>query len=173
MHDQIIVAVFPSRRVLMKALDHLLEEVALDVQQAAVVAKSKTGQILVLTDDLGGEEGGFLGGVAGGMVGAVSMAVFGALALHSFSLLPVLVVGGLLGGGIGWLVGLLVARTFRFGMAKPYVNAIADKLQSGHSALMLRVEDAAALLPRLQDELTPYRAELVAQLREVQSNMTP
>jgi uncharacterized membrane protein len=150
-----------------------LEEFAVDVQQAAVVAKSKTGRILVLTDDLGGEEGGFLGGAAGGMVGAVGMAIFGALTLPGANLLLVLLLGALLGGSIGWLVGQIAARIFRFGFAKPYVNTIADKLQTGHSAIMLRVEDATALLPRLQDELKPYRAELVERLRELQSNITP
>jgi uncharacterized membrane protein len=173
MHDQIIVAVFPSRRVLLKALDHLLEEVGIDVQQAAVVAKSSTGKILVLNDDLGGTEGGWIGGAVGSVGGAVGVATLGALTLPGLDPLLVVLSSAALGGGVGWLVGQITARAFNVGFAGRYANAIADKLQTGHAALMLHVEDAAALLPRLQAELKPYRAELVEQLREYQSNITP
>lgn len=171
MHDQIIVAVFPSQRILTVALDHLLEEMALDVQQAAVVIKSKTGKIRVLSDDLSGEEGGLVGGIGGSVIGALATSVLGAVLLPGMNLFAVLALGALLGGLVGWIVGQIVSRMVNFSFARPYVNLIADKLQGGNSALMLHVEDAAALLPRLQDELAPYRAQLVAHLREVQANI--
>jgi uncharacterized membrane protein len=171
MQDQIIVAVFPSQRILAKAMDHLLEELAIDVQQAAIVVKSTTGEILVLNDDLGVGEGGMVGSIMGSVIGAVGIATVGALALQGVNLVMVLSFSALFGAGIGWVVGSLVARTFKFGFANPYIDQISDKLQSGHIALMLRVEDAATLLPKLEDELKPYRAELVARLREIQTNI--
>lgn len=171
-HDQIIVAVFPSRRILKKALDHLLEDVAIEVQEAAVVVKSKTGKILVLNDGLGANDWGLVSGIVGTLVGAIAIAGLGVFAVPAGNLFTVLAFGAVLGGIIGWITGQLVARVFSFGFAKPYAGDIADKLQSGHTALMLRVEDAAELLPKLKDELKPYRAELVTRLRELQTTIT-
>ncbi len=169
MQEQIIIVIFPSRRILVKALDHLLE-VAVDIRQAAVIAKSQTGKILVLNDDLSGDDGGLVGGIAGAVIGALAVAGAGLVVIPG-NLLTVLAVGALIGGVVGGLVGRLIASTMRFGFARPYVNAIADRLQTGNSALMLRVEDAATLLPKLKNELEPYRAELIEQLRELQSTI--
>ena len=169
MQEQIIIVIFPSRRILVKALDHLLD-VAVDIRQAAVVAKSQTGKILVVNDDLSGADGGLVGGMAGAVVGAIAVAGAGWVVIAG-NLALVLAVGAVMGGVVGGLVGRLIASTIRFGFARPYVNTIADRLQIGHSALMLRVEDATALLPRLKDELKPYRAEIIEQLRELQSTI--
>lgn len=163
MQEQIIVVIFPSRRILVKALDHLLD-VAVDVRQAAVIAKSQTGKVFVVNDDLSGADGGLVGGIAGAVIGAVAVAGAGWIVITG-NVALVLAVGAVIGGIIGGIVGRLIASTVRFGFARPYVNAIADRLQTGHSALMLRVEDAATLLPRLKDELAPYRGEIVEQLR--------
>ncbi len=169
MQDQIIVAVFPSRRILAKALDHLLDEVTVEVMQAAVVVKSKTGRVLVLNDDLSGDEGGLLGGATGAVVGAIGTTVLGIV--MGWQWLVVLALGAVLGGVVGWLIGQLIARTVNLSFARPYANTIADGLQSGHTALMLHVDDAAELLPKLKDEFKPYRAEIVERLRELQANL--
>jgi len=165
MQDQIIVVVFPSRRILAKALDHLLDEVAVEVTQAAVVVKSKTGRVRVLSDALGGGEGGLIGAAAGILVGAAGTLVFGVAGWLW------LAVGAVLGSLVGWLIGQVVTHLVDFSFAKPYTKGVADELQSGHSALMLHVEDAAELLPKLKDELKPYRAEIVERLRELQANL--
>ncbi|MEM6526807.1 MAG: hypothetical protein AAF653_00855 [Chloroflexota bacterium] len=171
MHDQIIVAVFPSRTILSKALDYLAEEMMLEIQQAAIVVKDATGEVLVLNDDIGADEGGLVGSVVGSVSGAVGIATLGALALPGLPLVAVLGTGALAGAGIGWVVGQAAASTFDFGFDNIDVDAISDRLQEGHTALMLRVEDAAALLPKLEAELKPYRAQVVARLRELQTTI--
>ncbi|MEL6148817.1 MAG: hypothetical protein AAFV33_20545 [Chloroflexota bacterium] len=171
MHDQIIVAVFPSRTILAKALDYLTEEMVVDIQQAAIVVKDATGEVLVLNDDIGADEGGLVGSVMGSVAGAAGIAALGALALPGLPLVAVLCTGALAGAGIGWVVGQATASTLDLGFDNIDVDAISEKLQEGHTALMLRVEDAAALLPKLEAELKPYRAELVARMRELQSSI--
>lgn len=171
MQDQIIVAVFPSRQILLKALDHLLEDVALDIRKAAVVVKSATGDILVLNDDLGGEDGAIIGGLVGAVTMSLGLGTLGMLALPGSNSLIALSFSAIIGGIIGWLVGQFVSNTFQFGFDRSYVDAIAGKLQEGTTALMIRVEDRADLLPKLQAELEPYKVLLVEQLRELQSSV--
>lgn len=165
MQDQIIVAVFPSQSVLSKALDQLLEDTASDIRQAAVIAKSKTGEILFLDDTLSQEEGGFIGGLVGGAVGSAGLASLGALTLPMFNAVVVFVVAVALGGLVGWFVGQLVARAYRSSFGTDVVDALSGKLQAGRPALVLHAKDAARLLPRLRDELK--QAEIVTRLREM------
>lgn len=167
MQEQIIVAVFPSRQILAKAIDNVVSGIAADVQKAAVVARSKTGKILVVHDDLGHEEGGLFGAIAGSVVSAIAAAALGAFTLPGLNLIPVLSVGLVLGAVIGWIVGGVFARFVRFGLPRRTVEVVAATLQEGKPALLLRVKDAKAILPRLKTELEPYRVELVEQLRDV------
>lgn len=164
MQDQIIVAVFPSRSVLLSALDYLLEEAASDIRRAAVVARSKTGEILVLDDTLDADDGGALGGVigAGGM--AAGLAGLGAWMLPTPNLLWVIGLGLLLGAGVGWFVGRLAARHIHipFALARDVVDKLSVTLHEGKPALVLYVKDAARLLPRLRDNLK--QAEIVEPL---------
>jgi len=164
MKDPIIVAVFPSRSVLLTALDYLMEEAASDIQKAAVIAKSKTGEILVLDDALGAEGGGVVGGLVGALVMAVGFAALGVWTLPALNLLLVLGLGLLSGGLVGWIVGSFVGRTVNFGFARTTIDALATRLQEGKPALMLRARDAARLLPRLKEHLK--EAELIEALTD-------
>ncbi len=161
MQDQIIVAVFPSRRVLLSALDYILEEAAAEVRRAAVVARSKTGEILVLDDSLDAEDGGTLGGLVGAGIMAVGLASLGAFVLPAFNLFLVIGLGLLVGAAVGWFVGQLAARYIHipFALARDVVDKLALTLQDGKPALVLHVKDAAKLLPHLQANLK--QAELV------------
>lgn len=169
MQDQIIVAVFPSRRVLLSALDYILEEAASDIRRAAVIARSKTGEILVLDDTLDAEDGGVLGGLVGAAVMAVGLAGLGAWVLPAWNLLWVIALGLLLGAAVGWFVGQLAARYIRvpFALARDVVDKLSVTLQDGKPALVLHVKDAARLLPRLRDNLK--QAELVEMLPALQN----
>lgn len=167
MQDHIIVAVFPSQRGLLKALDHLLEEAVIDVRKAAVVIKSKTGEIMVLDDDLSSEDGGLLGSIFGAAIASIGLGLIGLWTIPGVNPLLVLLSAFLLGAFPGGLVGQFVSRTVRFSFERPYIDKIADKLQHGTSALMLRVEDASTLLPRLQVELQPYQAVIVDHLQGI------
>ena len=51
MADELIVAIFPSRKMLTKALDHLVEIKDLNIQHAAIVAKANNGEVVVLNED--------------------------------------------------------------------------------------------------------------------------
>lgn len=163
LHDQIIVAVFPSRRVLIKALDFIQEEHLIDVEQAAVIAKAASGRVHVLEDNLGGAEGGLIGAIVGAGLMSVGTATM-------ISALPLLPVSALTGALVGWMVGNLTTHTFKTGgFARQYADTLADHLQAGHPALLIRTADPNVLLPRLQEALKPYRAEAVERLREIQS----
>ncbi len=169
MQDQIIVAVFPSRQVLLSALDYILEEAAEDIRRAAVVARSKTGEILVLDDTLDAEDGGALGGVLGAGIMAVGLAALGAWVLPAWNLLWVIGLGLLLGAAVGWFVGQLAARYIHvpFSLARDVVDKLSVTLQDGKPALVLHVKDAAQLLPRLRDNLK--QAELVETMLNLRS----
>ena len=166
MKDQIIVAVFRSRNGLVKAMDHLLDEVKIDVQKAAVITKTQTGEVRVLNDDLGSDEGNLVGTIIGAVLAGIGLAALGAWTLPGLNLYLVLGVGSILGGILGGLVGRFSTEIFRFGFDQPYVDVISNKLQEGTTALLIRVEDAAELLPRLQDELAPFQAILVQDMLE-------
>jgi hypothetical protein len=165
MQEQIIVAVFPSQTVLMKALDYLLEEAAGDVRRAAVVAKSRTGEILILDDSLGEGEGGIIGGVVGAGLMSLGFAALGAMALPAMNALLVTGMGVVIGGLIGWFIGQVVARYTRFGFARNTIDTLATHLKDGHPALMLQARDVQQLLPRLRDNL--QQAELIDTLLNV------
>jgi hypothetical protein len=81
MPTEFIVAVFPSRGILTRALDHLTQMDALPIVHAAIVAKARDGEIVVLGDELTADEGGVAGGTLGAAVTAFGVAQLGALAL--------------------------------------------------------------------------------------------
>ena len=60
MNGDPIVAVFPSRVILTKALDRIMELEYLDVRHAAIIAKARDGEIVILDDDISPNEGVFI-----------------------------------------------------------------------------------------------------------------
>ncbi|NDJ59850.1 MAG: hypothetical protein GYB67_01925 [Chloroflexi bacterium] len=163
-----IIAVFPSRSTLSKALDHLMEQVDLDIQRAAVVAKAVTGEVVFLGDDIGPDEGGIAGGTLGAVVSMLGLAQLGALALPGIGPVIALGAGALIGGLAGGLTGRWAAHVVGEVIHNgEYIELLAQRLQAGHPALIVEVKDIKAALPRLREELMPYRVELVAQLGAV------
>jgi uncharacterized membrane protein len=165
MADELIVAIFPSRRMLTKALDHLVEIKELEIRHAAIIAKARNGEVVVLNDELGPDEGGITGGTLGAAIAALGMVQFGALAIPGVGAIIALGAGALVGGLLGRMTGRFAANLLDNGYRKEEIETISARLQSGHPALVLEVRDALKTLPRVREELVSYRAEVVEQFK--------
>lgn len=166
MPEHTIVAVFPSRVILTKALDRVMELDYLHIRSAAIVAKAHSGEVVILDDDISANEGGIAGGTLGAAVAALGLVQMGALLLPGVG--PIIALGtGLLAGGlVGSVTGRFVANLMDFDYKNYQVRTLAAELQSGHPALVLELENALDVLPMLRKDLQPYRAELVEELHE-------
>ena len=165
MVDEFIVAVFPSRKMLTKALDHLIEITDLEIRHAAIVAKARNGEVVVLDDDLGPDEGGITGGTLGAAIAALGMVQFGALAIPGIGAIIAVGAGALVGGLLGRMTGRFAANLLESGFRSEEVELLSARLQSGHPALVLEVANPAAALPNIRLALSSYRVELVEQMR--------
>lgn len=165
MADDFIIAVFPSRVLLTKALDHLMELREFDIHHAAIVAKAQSGEVIILDDDIGPDEGGIAGGTFGAVMGALGLAQLGALALPGIGPLITLGAGALVGGVIGQITGRIAAHLIDSSLRSEQVAALTDRLEAGHPALVLEVKNPQSALPRLRDTLASFRAELVERVR--------
>lgn len=161
-----IVAVFPSRVILTKALDHIMELNYLNIRHAAIIAKAKDGEIVILDDDISPNEGAIAGSTLGAAMTAFGLVQLGALTLPGIG--PIIALGtGLVAGVlVGGVTGRVAASLIDFDYKSLQVRTLAAELKAGHPALVLDVEDSADILPRLREELRPYRAELVESLHE-------
>jgi uncharacterized membrane protein len=164
MSSEIIVAVFPSRAVLTRALDRVIKLGYIDIQRAAIVAKAASGETLVLDDDVSPDQGGRAGGTLGAAMTLLGLAQLGALALPGVGPIVALGAGALIGGLVGRAAGRFAAHFVDFGFEPEQIEVLADHLQEGHPALILDVKDSAVVLPRLRQDLAPYSAELVEPL---------
>lgn len=161
-----IVAVFPSRVILTKALDRIMELDYLNIRSAAIVAKAHSGEVVILDDDISANEGGIAGGTLGAAVAAFGLAQMGALLLPGVGPIIALGIGALSGGLVGGITGRMVANFMDFDYKNYQVKTLATELQAGHPALVLEIENSLEVLPLLRDDLKPYRAELVEELHE-------
>ena len=162
----ILVAVFPSRTVLTRALDHLTHTAEIELKRAAIVAKAKTGEIVILDDDLSPTEGAWVGGVVGGILAALGMLQVGFGDLELLPSILVLVIAGLVGTVIGLLVGRFVAKQMDMGIQNDQLEKLARVLEVGHPALVLETDDISNILPQLRRELSEYQAELIETLQQ-------
>ena len=163
MADDLIVAVFPSRKMLTRALDHLVEIKDLEIQRSAIVAKARNGEVVVLNDEVGADEAGITGGTLGAAIAALGMVQFGALAIPGIGAIIAVGAGALVGGLLGRVTGRFAANLIESGFRSEQVESLAAKIQSGHPALVLEVKDSLKALPRIRQELEAYRVELVEQ----------
>lgn len=174
MSSGIIVAVFPSREVLARALEHLHNLDEMPLKRAAVIAKAATGKTLILDDDLSAREGGLVGGAIGALLAALGTAQLGAFDLPGWQALLALLIAALLGGVAGFFVGRLLARFFDMGFRNELVEALAQNLKEGHPALVLELAgDLENLLARLRRELHGYRAEWIEPLHIAMRKQPP
>lgn len=165
MASEVIVVIFPSRRVLTKALDHLKTVQEFEFEHAAIVAKANSGEVVVLDDNVGPDEGGIAGGTLGAAMAALGMVQLGALALPGLGAIIAVGAGALVGGLVGNVTGRFAVNLMDFGYKNEQIEALSEKLKAGHPALVLSVKDTHTALPLLERELAAYRAELIERLR--------
>jgi uncharacterized membrane protein len=171
MPREIIVAIFPSRAILTKALDRIKELDYLEIRRSAIVAKAASGETIVVNDDISPDEGGVAGGTLGAAMAAWSLAQLGALALPGVGAIIALGAGALVGGLVGRYTGRFAANLIDFGFKNEQVDAMAAQLEAGHPALVLELRNTSSVLHDLRDDLKPYRAELVERLQEARAGM--
>lgn len=92
MRGEWVVGLFPSRTALTDALDSLKSLKSVRVRRAAIVAKAESGEIVVVDDKIGADEGGIAGGTLAMAIAALGMVQLGALSLPSVGV--IVVVGG-------------------------------------------------------------------------------
>lgn len=161
MRGELIVAIFPSRRILTKALDRLMELPELDILHAAIIARARDGQLIVLDDDLGADEGGVAGGLTGMTLAALGMMQLGALTLPGIGPVVAVGAGALVGGVVGHMTGRFAANLVDFNARTYPLDTLGQRLVAGQPALVLEVSDHQTMLPILTEELRRYRADLV------------
>jgi hypothetical protein len=160
-----IVAVFPSRAALTSALDHVSRMKDIHIRRAAIVARAESGEVTILGDDIGADEGGIAGGTLALGMTAFGMVQLGALALPGVG--PIIVVtGALVGALVGNLTGRIGAALLTKGdKYNSEYAALAAELRAGHPALVLDVRDAGTIYPVLRDVLAHHRAEVLPRER--------
>jgi len=161
MNDKFVIATFPTRDHLTRALDHIKDLTDLDVKRAAIVAKATDGETLVLRDDISAAEAGVAGGLLGMLITLLGLARMGMLAsgpLPEMALM--LLLGAMIGGLLGALTARIVARLLEMSIRHPEIEALAARLERGSLALVLQITDDLATTSRLRQALTPFQADL-------------
>lgn len=162
----VIVAVFPTRRALTRAVDYLKENDIVDIQRAAIVAKATSGETLILDDDLSPDEGGVAGGTLGATMAALGIVQLGALALPGVGPIIALGASALVGGLLGNVTGRFAANLLDFGYRNEQIEILSNQLEEGHPALVLEISEPVAGLEILRSELKRFRASLIEPLNK-------
>ena len=160
----ILVAIFPSRKILVRALEHLHTIDNIQLNRVAIVAKAADGETIILDDDLSADEGGIAGGTLGAAMTALGLVQLGALTLPGIG--PIIAVGAgvLVGGLLGQVTGRFAANLLDFGFRNEQIENLSDGLTAGHPALVMEVNNLKNMQPLIEEALEPYQAELIAPL---------
>lgn len=169
----VIVAVFPTRRAVTRAVDYLKENAVVDIQRAAIVAKAAGGETIILDDDLSPNEGGIAGGTLGAAMGAMGIVHLGALALPGVGSIIALGASALVGGLLGNVTGRFAANLLDFGYRSEQIQALSQQLEEGHPALILEITDPIAGLEVLRSELKRFRAYVIEPLHKATGKLPP
>lgn len=161
MSSDIVVLVFPSRSILTKALDRMADLDYVDIRRAAIVAKANSGEITILDDDISPNQGGVAGGTLGAAMGLWGVAQLGALAIPGVGAIIALGAGALVGAVLGRATGRFAASIVDFGFRPEHMKTLAERLQAGHPALVMEIKSHYLDIARLQDDLRPYRFEVI------------
>jgi uncharacterized membrane protein len=148
MPGELVVAIFPSRKILTKALDHIMELKDISILHAAIVARAASGEAIILDDDISADEGGIAGGTLGAAMTALGLVQLGALLLPGVGPIIALGAGALVGGLVGRMTGRFAANLLDFGYKNSQIEELAEQLQAGHPALVLQIENSKIVLPR-------------------------
>jgi uncharacterized membrane protein len=165
-HESVyVVAVFPSRKLLLRALDHLREDKSLHVERAAIIAKAKDGEVTIVDDSLGPDEAGITGGTLGAAITLLGLVQFGALALPGIGVIIALGAGALVGGLVGSATGRFAANLLESGYHSDQIEGLRVDLEEERPALVLQLSTERETLASVHEVLARYRAKLVDQPR--------
>jgi len=160
--NDILVVIFPSRKILVRALEHLNTVDEIDIRRAAIVAKAADGETIILDDDLSADEGGIAGGTLGAGMAAFGMVQLGALALPGIGAVIAIGGGALVGGLLGQITGRFAATFLDFGFRNEQIENLSEELTAGHPALVIEVDDLDTMQNAVKKELQTYQVELIA-----------
>jgi uncharacterized membrane protein len=126
------------------------------------VAKAASGEIVILDDDITADQGGIAGGTLGAALSLLGVAHLGALALPGVGAIVALGAAALVGGLLGRATGRFAAQFVDLGFRHDQIEALADQLSTGRPALVLELKHGETALPRLKEDLKPFKAEFIA-----------
>lgn len=161
MPSEIILLVFPSRTVLTKALDRMAKFDYIDIRRGAIVAKAKTGETILLDDDVSPDQGGIAGGTLGAAMSAFGVAQLGALALPGVGAIIALGAAALVGAMVGRATGRFAANHVDFGFRVEQIEHLVAQLQADRPALVLDMKNVDLIVERLKEDLRPYKFEVI------------
>jgi uncharacterized membrane protein len=161
MPSEIILLVFPSRTVLTKALDRMAKFDYIDIRRGAIVAKAKTGETILLDDDVSPDQGGIAGGTLGAAMSAFGVAQLGALALPGVGAIIALGAAALVGAMVGRATGRFAANHVDFGFRVEQIEHLVAQLQADRPALVLDMKNVDQIVERLKEDLRPYKFEVI------------
>ncbi|NOG52675.1 MAG: hypothetical protein HND48_26950 [Chloroflexi bacterium] len=106
--------------------------------------RATTGETIVIGDDISADEAGIAGGTLGAAMTALGFAQLGALALPGVGVIIALGAGVLVGGLVGGATGRFAANLVDSGFKSSQIDSLADRLRSGHPALVLEMSSGSA-----------------------------
>jgi uncharacterized membrane protein len=157
--SNVLVLIFPSRRVLADAIDRLDSLDYVDIKNTALITKADDGETIVMEDDITAVEGAITGGTLGSLMSALGVAQLGAFLLPGVGPIIAIGAGAIIGGLIGGTTGGVAARLIDFGFDNDQLDALAKRLESGRIALVVEVADRTGALPRLREDLKDFEVE--------------
>lgn len=156
---QIVMLVFPSRGTLVDAVDRIHAFDAVQIRHSAVIAKAEDGETVILEDDINPDEGSIAGGTLGALMGALGVAGLGAFLLPGVGAILALGAGALFGGLVGGATGGITAGLVDLGFKNEQLDTLAERLNTGHVALVVEFEGSDVALADLRTALTEYSPE--------------
>ncbi|MFO7320462.1 MAG: hypothetical protein DIU68_001900 [Chloroflexota bacterium] len=157
----VIVLIFPSRGSLMTAVDRVNALGYINIKNTALISKADDGEITVSEDDVSPVEGSVTGGTLGSLMGALGVAQLGAFLLPGVGPIIAVGAGALIGALVGGATGGLTASLIDFGFDNAQLEALADRLQHGRTALVVELEERPNILERLREDLKDYEVEIM------------
>jgi uncharacterized membrane protein len=169
---KVVMLVFPSREVMLDAVEKLNSLDYLKIKHSTIIARAEDGETLILADDVSPHEGRVAGGTLGALMGGLGIAGLGALLLPGVGPIIAIGAGALLGGVVGGATGGLSARLMDMGINDEKLDELAEHLKVGHVALAVELEGKSPegeavtddrLIERVSEDLKPFQVEIVQQ----------
>ena len=164
MARELLVAVFPTRALLVQALSHIKILEGIDIQRSAIISINQDGEMVVVDDDISAAEGGPAGMILGALLAAAGMIFFGATRLPGIGPVLVTATGSLLGAIVGRVTGRFAASLLNFSFPRALTEDIAKQLQPGQPALLIETTRDEDALSRLEKALNQLEAQTVQRL---------